>query len=223
MTRETRATADSFTQVKRLPDKARTDAATMFSILDAGIVAHVGVVDGNQPIVVPVGYARDGNRLLIHGSSASRLFKLLDSGAPASVTVTLLDGLVLARSLFESSINYRCVMAFGVTRRLEGDAEIEGLRIITEHLMPGRWNHARQPTSQELRATMTLELELDRWSVKVSEGPPDDLDQDLASTEGASLWAGVVPITESLGTPIADQYVPSGTPVPDYMKTWSRN
>ncbi len=223
MTRETRATADSFTQVKRLPDKARTDAATMFDILDAGIVAHVGVVDGNQPIVVPVGYARDGNRLLIHGSSASRLFKLLDRGEPASVTVTLLDGLVLARSLFESSINYRCVMAFGVARRLEGDAEIEGLRIITEHLMPGRWNHARQPTSQELKATMTLELELDRWSAKVSEGPPDDLDQDLASTEGASLWAGVVPITESLGTPIADQYVPSGTPVPDYMQTWSRN
>ncbi len=210
------------TKVKRLPDKARTDVETLHAVLDSGLVAHVGVVDHGQPIVIPVGYARDHNTLLIHGSSASRLFKLLDSGSPACVTVTLLDGLVLARSLFESSINYRCAMVFGSATRLNGQAELDALKVITEHLMPGRWYDARQPSAKELKATMTLSLPLDECSVKISEGPPGDLDEDLESDAGKVIWAGHIPIFEQLGTPIADQYVPHDTPIPEYLTDWTR-
>ena len=214
--------SSSTTKIKRLPEKARTDVKTLHAVLDAGIVAHVGVVDHGQPIVIPVGYARDHNTLLIHGSSASRLFKLLDSGAPACVTVTLLDGLVLARSLFESSINYRCVMVFGTATRLKGQAEVDALKVVTEHLVPGRWDDARQPTAKELKATMTLSLSLEESSVKISEGPPEDLDEDLESDAGKAIWAGHIPIFEQLGVPIPYQYVPNGTPIPDYMRTWKR-
>ena len=214
--------SSSTTKIKRLPEKARTDVKTLHAVLDAGIVAHVGVVDHGQPIVIPVGYARDHNTLLIHGSSASRLFKLLDSGAPACVTVTLLDGLVLARSLFESSINYRCVMVFGTATRLKGQAEVDALKVVTEHLVPGRWDDARQPTAKELKATMTLSIPLEESSIKISEGPPEDLDEDLESDAGKAIWAGHIPIFEQLGVPIPDQFVPNGTPIPDYMRTWKR-
>lgn len=210
------------TTVKRLPEKARTDVATLHAVLDAGLVAHVGVMDHGQPIVIPVGYARDRDALLIHGSSASRMFKLLDSGSPTCVTVTLFDGLVLARSLFESSMNYRCAMVFGTATRLDGQAELDALKVVTGHLMPGRWEDARTPTPKELKATMTMSLPLDEYSVKISEGPPEDLDEDLESVAGKVIWAGHIPVFEQLGVPIPDQFVPLGTPVPDYMKTWQR-
>ncbi len=210
------------TTVKRLPEKARTDVATLHAVLDAGLVAHVGVTDHGQPIVIPVGYARDRDALLIHGSSASRMFKLLDSGSPTCVTVTLFDGLVLARSLFESSMNYRCAMVFGTATRLDGQAELDALKVVTGHLMPGRWEDARTPTPKELKATMTMSLPLDEYSVKISEGPPEDLDEDLESVAGKAIWAGHIPVFEQLGVPIPDQFVPLGTPVPDYMKTWQR-
>lgn len=210
------------TTVKRLPEKARTDVATLHAVLDAGLVAHVGVMDHGQPIVIPVGYARHRDALLIHGSSASRMFKLLDSGSPTCVTVTLFDGLVLARSLFESSMNYRCAMVFGTATRLDGQAELDALKVVTGHLMPGRWEDARTPTPKELKATMTMSLPLDEYSVKISEGPPEDLDEDLESVAGKAIWAGHIPVFEQLGVPIPDQFVPLGTPVPDYMKTWQR-
>jgi len=212
----------SRTTVKRLPQKARTDVETLYAVLDSGLLAHVGVVDHGQPIVIPVGYARDRDTLLIHGSSASRLFKLLDSGVPACITVTLLDGLVLARSLFESSMNYRCVMVFGNATRLHGQAEVDALHVITEHLMPGRWEDARQPNAKELKATMTFSLPLDEYSIKVSEGPPEDLDEDLESEAGKAIWAGHIPVIERLGTPIPDLYVPLETPLPAYLATWAR-
>lgn len=212
----------SRTTVKRLPEKARTDIETLHAVLDSGLVAHVGVMDHGQPIVIPVGYARDRDTLLIHGSSASRLFKLLDSGVPACITVTLLDGLVLARSLFESSMNYRCAMVFGNATRLHGQVEVDALRVITEHLMPGRWEDARQPNAKELKATMTFSLPLDEYSIKVSEGPPDDLDEDLESEAGKAIWAGHIPIIERLGTPIPDAFVPRDTTLPAYLATWTR-
>jgi nitroimidazol reductase NimA-like FMN-containing flavoprotein (pyridoxamine 5'-phosphate oxidase superfamily) len=212
----------SRTTVKRLPEKARTDVPTLHEVLDAGLVAHVGVVDHGQPIVIPVGYARDQDKILIHGSAASRMFKLLESGSPACITVTIFDGLVLARSLFESSMNYRCAMIFGTSTRLSGQAEMDALKIITEHLMPGRWDHARQPTPKELKATMTLSLPLDEFSIKISEGPPDDFEGDLVSDAGKTIWAGHIPIYEQLGVPIPDQFVPQGTPVPDYVAAWAR-
>ena len=217
-----KAVKSSRTTVKRLPEKARSDVATLHAVLDAGLVAHVGVLDHGQPIVIPVGYARDQDSILIHGSAASRLFKLLDSGSPACVTVTILDGLVLARSLFESSMNYRCAIIFGTATRLSGPAELDALRVITEHLMPSRWDHARQPTPKELKATMTLALPLTEYSIKISEGPPGDVDEDLESVAGKAIWAGHIPIYEQLGVPVPDEFVPPGTPIPDYIINWTR-
>ncbi len=215
-----KAHTNARTTVKRLPEKARTDIQTLHAVLDAGRVAHVGVVDHGQPIVIPVAYARDRDTVLIHGSTASRMFKLLESGSPACITVTVLDGLVLARSLFESSMNYRCAMVLGTSTRLTGQAEFDALQVITEHLMPGRWDHARQPSPKELKATMTLSLPLTEFSIKISEGPPDDFEGDLDSREGKTIWAGQIPIYEQLGVPIPDQFVPQGTPIPDYVAAW---
>lgn len=217
-----KAVKSSRTTLKRLPEKARTDVATLHAVLDAGLVAHVGVMDHGQPIVIPVGYARDQGKILIHGSAASRLFKLLESGSPACVTVTILDGLVLARSLFESSMNYRSAIIFGTATRIRGAAELDALKVITEHLMPGRWDHARQPSPKELKATMTMALPLTEYSIKISEGPPGDADEDLTSDAGKAIWAGHIPIHEQLGAPVPDQFVPPGTPIPDYVTKWSR-
>lgn len=209
------------TRVKRLPDKAVTDRSTAYAILDAGLVAHVAVVTDGQPYVVPVGYARVGDDVIFHGSSASRLFTTLATGTPTCLTVTLLDGLVLARSLFESSMHYRTVMAIGTCRRLEGEEEVRALLDLSERLMPGRTSEARHPAPQELKATITLALPLDEISVKVGDGPPDDVDSDLVDPVYSRIWAGWVPITESFGEPVADELA-EGIPVPDYVTRWRR-
>ncbi len=210
------------TRVKRLPDKAVTDRDTAYAILDAGLVAHVAVVTDNQPYVVPVGYARIGDDVVFHGSSASRLFTTLAAGAPTCLTVTLLDGLVLARSLFESSMHYRTVMALGSCRLLEGDQEGRALLDLSERLMPGRTSEARHPAPQELKATITLALPLDEISVKVGDGPPDDVASDLVDPVYSTIWAGYVPINESFGEPVADDLA-AGIPVPDYVRAWRRS
>jgi len=209
------------TRVHRLPEKAVTDRATLHAVLDAGRVAHLAVVEDGQPFVVPVAYARRDDEVLFHGSTASRLFRRLAEGQPTCLTVTLLDGLVLARSLFESSMSYRSAMVLGRARRLEGDDELDALRVISEHLLPGRWSHARQPSPQERKATMVLALGLDEASVKVSAGGPSDDPDDLTDPVLSRLWAGVVPITEVLGTPLPDEHCPPGTSVPDYVTAWS--
>ena len=209
------------TRVKRLPDKAVTDRSTAYAILDAGLVAHVAVTTDGQPYVVPVGYARVGDDVIFHGSSASRLFTTLATGTPTCLTVTLLDGLVLARSLFESSMHYRTVMAIGTCRRLEGEEEVRALLDLSERLMPGRTSEARHPAPQELKATLTLALPLDEISVKVGDGPPDDVDSDLVDPVYSRIWAGWVPITESFGEPVADELA-EGIPVPDYVTRWRR-
>jgi nitroimidazol reductase NimA-like FMN-containing flavoprotein (pyridoxamine 5'-phosphate oxidase superfamily) len=211
----------SRTRVKRIPEKAVTDREVAYAILDAGLMAHVAVVTEGQPYVVPVGYARLGDDVVFHGSSASRLFKTLAQGGPTCLTVTLLDGLVLARSLFESSMHYRCVMALGRCRRLEGDEELAALLDLSERLMPGRTSEARHPTAQELKATITLALPLDEISVKVGEGPPEDVDSDLVDPVYSRIWAGSVPIVESLGEPQADELA-FDIPVPTYVREWRR-
>ena len=209
------------TRVKRLPDKAVQDRETAYAILDAGLVAHVAVVTDDQPYVVPVGYARIGDDVVFHGSSASRLFTTLAAGTPTCLTVTLLEGLVLARSLFESSMHYRTVMALGSCRLLEGDDEVQALLDLSERLMPGRTADARHPAPQELKATITLALPLDEISVKVGDGPPDDVDSDLIDPVYSRIWAGYVPISESFGEPVADELA-AGIPLPDYVRTWRR-
>ncbi len=207
------------TTIRRIPEKTVNDRSTGYAILDAGFVAHVSVVDETgQPYVVPVGYARDGNRVLFHGSTGSRLFRGLAEGQPMCLTLTLLDGMVLARSTFESSMNYRGVMVLGSATVLEGDDKDHALEVITEHLLPGRWSQARHPNKKELAATLVLALDLTEMSVKVSEGPPGDEEDDISRP----IWAGVVPIVETFGEPESAPDLVEPYPVPDYVKTWRR-
>jgi nitroimidazol reductase NimA-like FMN-containing flavoprotein (pyridoxamine 5'-phosphate oxidase superfamily) len=208
------------TRLRRIPDKAVTERAIAYEILDAGLVAHVSVIQEGQPFVLPVGYARAEAEVLIHGSSGSRLFRTLAEGAPTCLTVTLLDGMVLARSAFESSMHYRSVMALGRARRLEGSEELEALNKLTEHLLPGRSRDARPPSKKELAATLTLALPLDEISVKVSAGFPDDDPADLTDPIYSKIWAGIVPMSTKFGTPIPDQFTPEDCPVPDYIASW---
>lgn len=199
-----------------------TDIAALHHVLDTGLVAHVAVVTEGQPFVLPVAYARRDNEVLFHGSSASRLFTTLAAGQPTCLTVTLLDGLVLARSAFESSMNYRSAMVIGVARRLEGDDELDALRVITEHLIPGRWAEIRHPAPKERAATITLALSLDECSVKMRSGGPDDVPSDLTDPVYSRVWAGHVPLHEAFGQPVSDDHSHAETPVPDYVLTWRR-
>ena len=206
------------TRVRRLPEKQVEDRTVLDAVLDAGRVAHVAVLDEQgQPYVVPVAYGRDRDAVLIHGSTASRLFRTLADGAATCLTVTLLDGLVLARSLFESSMHYRSAMVLGTAHPLDGAEKVAGLRVITEHLMPGRWEDARPPSRKELAATLVLSLPLAEWSVKVSDGAPDDAAEDLALRH----WAGVVPVTQVLGEPRPAADLAPGLDVPEYVATWT--
>lgn len=206
------------TRVRRIPEKAVADRAVLEAVLDAGLVAHVGIVDDDgQPYVIPVAYARDGDRLIIHGSTGSRLFRRLAEGAPACVTVTLLDGLVLARSAFESSMSYRGAMALGSFTQLDGDERDDALRLISDHLLPGRWDDIRPPSRKELAATMVLAMPLDEVSVKVSDKDPEDDPADL----DRPVWAGRVPLREVFGEPVPDERG-AAYAVPSYLETWSR-
>jgi nitroimidazol reductase NimA-like FMN-containing flavoprotein (pyridoxamine 5'-phosphate oxidase superfamily) len=200
------------TRVRRLPDLAVHDRATLHAVLDAGRVAHLAIADGAQPYALPVAYARDGERVLVHGSTGSRLFRHLAAGAPACLTVTLLDGLVLARSAFESSMNYRCAMVLGRLVGLDGEAKLAALARLSEHLLPGRWARIRPPSAKELAATLVLALPLDECSVKISTGPPDDPEDDL----DRPVWAGVVPIVEAYGTPQPDPRLRHDLPPPEW-------
>ncbi|MEO7982061.1 MAG: pyridoxamine 5'-phosphate oxidase family protein [Sporichthyaceae bacterium] len=189
------------------------------SVLDAGRVAHVAVRDPDgQPYVVPVAYARDGDAVLFHGSTGSRLFRSLAEGAPTCLTVTLVDGLVAARSVFESSMHYRCAMVLGVATVLGGAEQLVALERVTEHLLPGRWAEARQPNGKELAATLVLSLPLSEWSVKVSDSPPDDADDDL----DLPVWAGVLPLREVTGAPRPAPDLRGDPPVPAYLGSWVR-
>lgn len=201
------------TRIRRIPDRAVTDQQGLYDVLDAGLVAHAGFEYEGQPFVIPVAYARDGDRVVFHGSSASRLFKTLASGIPMCLTVTLLDGLVCAKSAFESSMNYRSAMVLGRAHLLEGDDELHALAVVTEHLIPGRWSEIRHPSEQERKATKVLALDLAECSVKVRTGPPEDLPEDLADPALENVWAGVVDLKETLHAP-AD--------APEYIRAWTR-
>jgi nitroimidazol reductase NimA-like FMN-containing flavoprotein (pyridoxamine 5'-phosphate oxidase superfamily) len=200
------------TRVRRLPELAVRERATLHAVLDAGRVAHLAIVDGDQPYALPVAYARDGERVLVHGSTGSRLFRRLAAGTPACLTVTLLDGLVLARSAFESSMNYRCAMVLGRLVPLDGTAKLAALARLAEHLLPGRWAQIRPPSAKELAATLVLALPLDECSVKISAGPPDDPADDL----DRPVWAGVVPIVETYGVPQPDPRLRHDLPPPEW-------
>lgn len=201
------------TRVRRLPEKAQQDLGALHAVLDAAQVAHVAVVQDGQPFVIPMACARDGDRLLLHGSRASRLMRALAAGTPTCATVTVLDGLVFARSAFESSMHYRSATVLGTAAPVAADHVLAAVRVLTEHLMPGRWKELRPPTRKELAATSVVALPLDEWSVKVSDGPPEDPDEDLAEP----VWAGVLPLRLAAGTPVDAPDLGPDRPVPAHV------
>jgi nitroimidazol reductase NimA-like FMN-containing flavoprotein (pyridoxamine 5'-phosphate oxidase superfamily) len=206
------------TTVRRLPPRGRYDRETIAAILDEGLVCHVGFVVEGQPFVIPTLYARDGDRLYVHGSAVSRMLNTLAGGVPVCVTVTVLDGLVLARSVFNHSMNYRSVVVLGTATVVQGKDKVAALETIAEHVAPGRWREARGPSGNELKATLVLSLPLDESSAKVRTGPPEDEDEDY----GLPHWAGVLPLALSAGSPVADPRLPPGIPVPPSVQNWRR-
>jgi uncharacterized protein len=207
------------TQVKRLPKRGHYDRETVYSILDTAFVCHVGFQVDGQPYVIPTNYGRAGDTLYLHGSAASRMLKTLSTGVPVCVTVTHIDGLVLARSAFHHSVNYRSVVILGTARLLEEPTEkMEALRTFTEHVMKGRWDDVRQPTEQELKATTVLALPLAEVSAKVRAGGPVDDEADYA----LPVWAGVLPLETVAREPVPDAQRKNDPPLPDYLKNYSR-
>jgi hypothetical protein len=195
------------------------DRAAAYKILDEGFICHVGFVVDGQPFVIPTGYGRVGDNLYIHGSAASRMLRRVDEGVPVCVTVTLLDGLVLARSIFNHSMNYRSVVVLGTARAVTDPKEkLEALRLLSEHILPGRWAEARQPNEKELKATLVMRLPIEEFSAKVRQGPPIDDEEDYAFP----AWAGVIPLTLVAGGPIDDARLMPGLSPPEYTRTYSR-
>jgi uncharacterized protein len=207
------------TQVKRLPRRGAYDRETVFKILDEAFVCHVGFVVDGQPYVIPTNFGRSGETLYLHGSAASRMLRTLSVGIPVCVTVTLVDGLVLARSAFHHSANYRSVVALGTARLVDDPAEkMEALRLFTEHIMKGRWEDIRWPTEQEMKGTTVLALPLEEVSAKVRTGGPVDDEEDYS----LPVWAGVLPLPVVPAAPIADGRLQAGTEVPAYLKGYRR-
>lgn len=196
------------TRVRRIPELQVHDRAVLDAILDAGAVAHVAIVDDGQPYALPMAYARDDDRLLLHGSTGSRLLRHLAAGAPACVTITLLDGLVYARSAFESSMHYRCAMVLGTLTSVPDP--LDALALLTDRLLAGRWQELRPTTRKELAATSILQLPLDEWSVKIGDEDPEDPPDDVA----LDVWAGSVPIATVYGDPVPAADLREGIPVP---------
>lgn len=203
--------------VRRLPERGHYDRAQAYAILDEGLVAHVGVTTDDGPVVIPMLYGRDGDRLLLHGSPASRLLRAGKGGTAMCVAVTLVDGLVLARSAFHHSINYRSVVVFGRARPVEPEEErLRALELFTEKLVPGRWPAVRPPTRQELKATRVLSLPLDEASAKIRSGPPVDDEPDYE----LPVWAGVLPMRTEVGDPEPDPRLDSALELPANVADW---
>jgi hypothetical protein len=206
------------TRIVREPQRAVYDRAAAYKILDEGFICHVGFVLDGQPFVIPTGYGRIGDNLYIHGSSASRMLRNLDQGIPVCVTVTLLDGLVLARSIFNHSMNYRSVVVLGTAVAVRDPEEkLEALRLLSEHIIPGRWEDSRKPNEKELKATLALRLPITEFSAKVREGDVIDDEEDYSFP----IWAGIVPLSTVAGTPIDDARLVPGQEVPEYARNYS--
>jgi uncharacterized protein len=205
------------TELRRIPDRGSHDRETINPILDAGFLAHVGFCIDGQPFVIPTLYGREGEKLYLHGSAASRMLRELETGVPACVTVTLVDGLVLARSAFDHSMNYRSVIAFGSARKIADPTQkLKALRFISEHLIAGRWADVRAPSETELKATTVLEFSVEEVSLKVRSGPP----MDAANDYGLPVWAGVIPLEIRSRPAIPDDKLVEGVTLPDYVRLY---
>jgi nitroimidazol reductase NimA-like FMN-containing flavoprotein (pyridoxamine 5'-phosphate oxidase superfamily) len=207
------------TRLRRLPARGAFDRATIYRILDEAFVCHVGFTIDERPFVIPTGYARAGDNLLIHGSAASRMLRAMAWEVDVCVTVTLIDGLVLARSAFHHSMNYRSVVILGKAKVVGDDREkLEALRAFTEHVVPGRWAEVRQPSEKELKATLVLSLPIDEASAKIRTGAAvdDEADHEL------DVWAGVIPLRLTAGAPVSDAQLKEDIAIPHYASTYKR-
>jgi nitroimidazol reductase NimA-like FMN-containing flavoprotein (pyridoxamine 5'-phosphate oxidase superfamily) len=206
--------------VRRLAELAVYDREVVAQILDAGLVAHVGISHDGAPVVIPMAYARVGETVYLHGSVASRMMRNLRSGDPMCITVTVVDGIVLARSAFNMSMNYRAVVVQGDARLVTEAAErMAAFRAIMDHFVPGHWDHVRPPNDQELRQTLVVAADLDEASAKVSTGPPQDEPEDLA----LPYWAGEIPLRTVAGTPRPDGHVPGAVQPPESVRDYARS
>jgi uncharacterized protein len=202
------------TELRRLPKRGSHELEVIHAILDDGFLCHVGFQASRQPFVIPTLYGREEEKLYLHGSAASRLLGELETGMPACITVTLVDGLVLARSAFHHSMNYRSVMAFGTARKIAEPAQkTRALRIISEHLIRGRWSDVRTPSEKELKATAVLEFTIEEASAKIRQGPPIDDEDDYRRP----VWAGVLPLSLQAKSPVPDSRLAAGVEVPGYV------
>ena len=207
------------TRVVREADRAVYDRETVYHILDEGFLCHAGFVVDGQPFVIPTSYGRKDASLYLHGSAASRMLRQIKEGVPVCITVTLLEGLVLARSIFNHSMNYRSVVILGKACLLDDPEEkLEALRILSEHILPGRWADSRQPNERELKATSVLRVAIAEFSAKVRQGPAIDDEDDYAFP----TWAGVVPLEMVAGAPIGDARLLPGQEAPSYATSYTR-
>lgn len=207
------------TKLRRIPKRGAFDRKTIYRILDEAFICHVGFVIEGQPYVIPTGFARVGDDLLIHGSAASRMLRSLAWGIDVCVTVTLIDGLVLARSAFHHSMNYRSVVILGSAKVVNDEqAKSDALFALSEHIIPGRWTEVRPPNEKELKATLVLSLPLDEASAKIRTGDPVDDEADYT----LDVWAGVIPVRLTAGEPVADDRLKDGVPIPSHVSNYRR-
>jgi nitroimidazol reductase NimA-like FMN-containing flavoprotein (pyridoxamine 5'-phosphate oxidase superfamily) len=206
-------------RIKRLPTRGQYDRETIYRILDEALICHVGFVEDRQPCVIPINFARLEDRIVLHGAKASRLLKHIEAGHPVCVEATIVDGLVLARSVFHHSVNYRSVVLFGAGCAIQDEHEkLAALKAITDHLIPGRWQETRPPNRKEMNATSVVSIRIDEASAKVRIGPPVDDEEDYA----LPVWAGILPLHTAPSIPIRDERLPESIPLPDYIAGYSR-
>jgi nitroimidazol reductase NimA-like FMN-containing flavoprotein (pyridoxamine 5'-phosphate oxidase superfamily) len=207
------------TRINRLPKRGHYDRETIYKILDESLICHVGFVENGQPYVIPINFARVDDTIVLHGAKASRLLKHVEAGHPVCVEATIVDGLVLARSVFHHSVNYRSAVLFGTGYAIEEEAEkMSALQAVTEHLIPGRWDEARLPNKKEMNATRVVAIRIDEASAKVRVGPPGDEEEDYV----LPVWAGVLPLQEMALAPIRDERQSNDIPLPEYIAAYSR-
>ena len=205
--------------IRRLPKRGYYDRETIYRILDEALICHVGFVSAGQPYVIPINFARVGDSIVLHGAKASRLLKHIEAGNPVCVEVTIVDGLVLARSVFHHSLNYRSAVLFGTGHLILDEQEkLAALKAVTEHLIPGRWKEARLPNQKELNATSVVSIRIDEASAKVRVGPPVDEEEDYA----LPVWAGVLPLQEISLLPLQDELQSEDVSLPGYIARYSR-
>jgi nitroimidazol reductase NimA-like FMN-containing flavoprotein (pyridoxamine 5'-phosphate oxidase superfamily) len=205
--------------IKRLPKRGYYNRETIYRILDEALICHVGFAVGGQPYVIPINFARIDDTIVLHGAKASRLLKHVEAGHPVCVEATIVDGLVLARSVFHHSVNYRSAVLFGKGRLVVDEEEkLAALEAVTEHLIPGRWKEARLPNRKELKATSVVSIQIDEASAKVRVGPPVDDEEDYA----LPVWAGVLPLQEMALSPLQDELQSPTVPLPGYIEQYSR-